>query len=503
MNRLKHRIALILSILLLLPTLAACASEDGPAPESAFETTEAPIETTAESTEGGRAAHKDNLPADLSFDGETVNVYFRDTIEVYSVFGTDNVGDIVTDAIWTRNLTVEDRLDVAFNYIRSASANQGEVTAAIKSVAAAGLNEWDFLLTTNNTTVTRGIDNLMLDLSTLPHLDLTQPYWWQNAMDNVSLTGDSYRYLIGDFMLLNYLRTGAFLYNKNLYEDLYGNPDELYINVLDGTWTYDHMINRAQEAYKDVNGNGRTDADDITGYVIGNTYEEQMCQVAMGFDLQTYLRNDDGSITLLMDSERIFDVSRRLYEMTHQNFALVINSKLSDAGLHFTKGTTLFAPLRFDQVTGANFRNMEDDYGILPYPKYDDSQSEYVTLCHNSSGSASVLITLGEKRYALVGAVLEALGSETYRSVTDVFLESALKMKYSRDSTSGQVIDIIVGSIRKDLVHEYSTYTNDIFNTLVKNAPATEGVYISACKKLSGAAQATLTKTINSLREGK
>lgn len=500
MKNAKNLFVWLLCTVFLLSSVAGCAREDIQTPDTTAPSAAAAVPKTTEDTTAGRSAHKDNLPDTLTFDSETVRLYFRDTIETYNVFGTESEGDVVTDALWQRNLAVQQRLDVTFEYIRSAASSGGEVTKAIRQTAAAGLNEWDIILTTNNTTVTAGLDNILLDLSALPHLDLSQPYWWLNAMDNVSLTGDSYRYLIGDFMLLNYLRTGAFFYNKNLYESLYRNPDELYTDVLDGTWTCDRMLTLAQGAYTDANGNGITDEEDIVGYAIGSTYEEQMSQFAEGFDLQTYIRGEDGSITLDMGNEHIFDVSRRLYEIVHQSCALIVEKNLAAAGTQFNEGNVLFLPGRFDRVVAAGFREMEDDYGILPYPKYDENQKDYVSLCHNSSASACVLNSQPTERYGIIGATLEALGSETYRSVTDIFLETALKTKYSRDSASGQVIDIIVGSIRKDLVHEYSSYTANIFNTLVKNAPAAEGVYISAYTKTSTAAQASLDKTIENLR---
>jgi len=497
----------LLSALMLLGAAAGCAAKPDDAPATTDAASGAPVSVDTEPPQteaapSGRAAYRDNLPDDLDFDGAAAHLYYRDSLERHSVYGTDNVGDIVTDAIWDRNVKVQERLHVEFDYIRSISSAIADVVAAIRQAAAAGLNEWDVILTTNNSTVTQGMDNLMLDLRALPYLDLEQPYWWQNAMENVSLTGAERRYLIGDFMLLNYYRTGAFYYNKNLYESLYGDAEEPYGYVLDGSWTYDRMLERAQGAYKDANGNGKTDVEDTVGYVIASTFEEQMCQVAEAFAITTYSRAEDGSVVLDMGNEHIFDVSQRLYHMASQPCALISGSKISEAGAVFTEGRVLFFPGRFDIITSSAFREMTDDYGVLPYPKYDENQKEYVTLCHNSSACACVLTTLETDRYALIGAVLEALGAESYRSVTDIFLDTALKFKYSRDAASGQVIDIILAGIHKDLVHEFPSYTSDIFNVLTKNAPAKEGAYISAYKKLGTAAQANLNKAIKVIRAG-
>ena len=68
----------------------------------------------------------------------------------------------------------------------------------------------------------------------MEHIDFEQPWWINDYMDELAL-GSDYRYImVSDFntQAISYLRTNFF--NKKLYEDLYGNPNELYQKVLDG-----------------------------------------------------------------------------------------------------------------------------------------------------------------------------------------------------------------------------------------------------------------------------
>jgi len=84
----------------------------------------------------------------------------------------------------------------------------------------------------------------------------------------------------------------------------------------------------------------------------------------------------------------------------------------------------------------------------------DDTQKEYTNVIHNSSDFVTIPITCPNADE--IGGVIEALCSESYRSVVEPFYESALKSKYSRDSYSGQCIDIIRDVSVKQFLFDYT-----------------------------------------------
>ena len=59
-------------------------------------------------------------------------------------------------------------------------------------------------------------------------------------------------------------------------------------------------------------------------------------------------------------------------------------------------------------------------------------------------------------------AVLEALNAQTYRTVTPAWYEVTLKLKYSRDLLSSEIIDLIHDSIYTDFLFAYSPMINNI-----------------------------------------
>jgi hypothetical protein len=100
-----------------------------------------------------------------------------------------------------------------------------------------------------------------------------------------------------------------------------------------------------------------------------------------------------------------------------------------------------------------------------------------------------------------MGAVLEALCAESYRSVIPAYYETALKVKYTRDEVSAQMIDIIHDSIRTDFTFVYYASLNNagmIYRTLVT---AKSSDFISTYAKLEKGALSALDKLISAYTE--
>jgi hypothetical protein len=87
---------------------------------------------------------------------------------------------------------------------------------------------------------------------------------------------------------------------------------------------------------------------------------------------------------------------------------------------------------------------------------------------------------------------MEALCAETYRSVTPVWYETALKIKYTRDDISAQMIDLIHGSITTNFIYAYNYALADIglqYRTLITNRSTD---YVSQVEKNLKAAEKAL-----------
>lgn len=503
----KNRIlCALLAAMMLLP---ACAQD--PAGSEDTGTTAAVADTTAAETTvdpNDRSQAKDNLPEGLTFDGQTVRVMHRgteanqSTLEKYQVIGTDNEGDIVTDEVWLRNRRVEDRLGIRFHFMPG-GAGYDETYATIRQSVMAATDDFDYIDTTGNTTIIRGLNQYLRDLADAPYIDYDQPWWWNESMYDLSLDGKTINYLFGDSMLHCYIQMAAMYFNKDLYNDVYGDPDEVYKMVMDGKWTIDKLTELVAGGYKDVNGDGVTNEGDILGIYKSKDNGDTQHYI-VGFGFRMYRRDENGNFLIDFDVEKAtlgIEKLQTLYTATPGVLKTEYTIDTMDNG--FAEGGSMFLASRMSSAIEPALRDMEQEYGILPFPKLSEDQENYVNLIHQSASTICVPVTTGDKMMECVGATIEAITADSYRNVMPIFLETALKMKYSRDSYSGQVIDILIDSARKITIHEYQDYTASIFQTALLGPAEGSGNFASAYAKLQAVAQKTWDKSITKLLESK
>ena len=307
--------------------------------------------------------------------------------------------------------------------------------------------------------------------------------------------------MAGDFFI-DILRSAHALYfNKNMLASMYDDGDVLYNEVLNGTWTYEKMLSYTEQCYQDLNGNGQVDNQDQFGLVVMQTWGPSIPFI-ISADLEFTTLNDDGTLTLAMNNER----SIRLLEVLNDIFYSKGTGNAIDIYKDSTNQdgdtTNLFKSGR-SLILGYNrlgsfddLRDMEDEVGILPYPKFDENQKDYVSSSHDTTEIGVIPIT--NSKFDTTCAVLEVLMRETQKIVLPAYYETGLKVKYSRDDLSSQMIDIIHDSIGGSFALAYSSYCSDIFmkNSFYEPLYAKKRDFVSNYVKREKGAQTRLNKMV-------
>ena len=101
--------------------------------------------------------------------------------------------------------------------------------------------------------------------------------------------------------------------------------------------------------------------------------------------------------------------------------------------------------------SAGNFLDMKDDYGLLPFPKFDEKQEKYRTSQVDNYNAVAIPGGIEAlDRAGMVGATLEKLCEESYRTVNPNYFEVLMKYRYirSEDETDYdlQMYDIILES---------------------------------------------------------
>ena len=498
-------LSLILALSMLVP-LAACSNDSGTPDDTAASggDTAAVTGETTTADPNDRTQIKDNLPDNLNFNGTEIHVLYRGTdatsaIYTHDVGGTDNAGDAVTDAVWARNRKVEQRLGVVFKDTATNAGGLATTAEFVKQLVMAGSDEYDYIISTGNTNVTNSINAYLRDLSNAPYIDYDQPWWWTDSIDALSLDGKTYNYILGDMLVYCYLQTGVLFCNKQMYENLYGDPDALYQLVLDGKWTLDKMIELSAGTYKDVDGDGTENKGDHFGCYLGSTY---IPYFYVGMDIDMYHRDDKGNMIIDIDPEAASLATEKMYRFYSESGGILQAGNANEAIEYFASGKMLFLPATFQSAISAVIRDMEHPYGLVPYPKLHEEQKDYISLIHSSSTNISIMKSVPDTRMEAIGAALEALCAESYRTVMPLFLDSALQFKYSPDQKSGQVVNLVIAGVTKNTLDEYTAFTSNIFKNCLTMPIYGSTNFASAYAQYKDAAQNTWNTSVEAALKG-
>jgi len=112
----------------------------------------------------------------------------------------------------------------------------------------------------------------------------------------------------------------------------------------------------------------------------------------------------------------------------------------------FKEGRALFYIEGFGNVQ--KLRQMDMDFGILPAPKYNEAQEDFV-----SHGGYPYFTMIPKTNTELdrTGILLESLAYESMQTVKPAFYEINLKGKISRDNDSEAMLDIIFSTLKYDM----------------------------------------------------
>lgn len=456
MMKLKKQIALLLAVTTLLGVTVACGKSEDVA-GSAETTTAATAVTEATSTEAPAETNKyeigDALPEDLNLNGVEIHILSRgrdwckDEISVQEING-----DIINDAIYNRNLTVESRLNVKLVNHMIAGTGDYEIIDMVRTQVPSGSSDYDVVVGPAYADLSGVPDNLFQNLLDVEYLDLSRPYWAQGF--NEAMTIGEGQYLATGAISLSFYRfVFATFFNKQMFDA--NNVPYLYDDVKSGAWTLDRQAEISKVFYSDVNGNGAADRDDVFGFAL-NHDEIGVDAYWAAFELPILTKNENNFLVFSPDVERLTDVVTKLNdfvwgsESVYRVLSYGSDDEQKDLVKMFAEDVAAMTTLRLIEVESEYIRNMTSLYGIVPMPKYDANQKAYHSHVHDNVSAFSIpLTTVGEDLDA-VGAVMEAMAAESYRLVMPAYYELALKTKYVSDEESVEMLDTVIDSLHVD-----------------------------------------------------
>jgi ABC-type glycerol-3-phosphate transport system substrate-binding protein len=457
MRTLKKLLGAALAFVMIL-SAAACASGSETGKTGADATTGA--ETQQENTD-----ILSYLPNE-DFGGGTFTIMCRSE-QLYEFNIENETGDTIEDAVYKRNMEIEDRynVDIATYDIFGDWNNLSPYLKAVSSAVMAGDSSYDVITGYAYYIVNTAVQGHMLNLKEQPHLDFSNT-WWSAAIDESTVNGKVY-FITGDISLTLWEYLFCIYFNKQLAADY--NVGDLYKLVRDGKWTFDRMAEMCMNVSRDLDGDSKFTEADLYGYA--TTTGNLLDNFVSSFDINFTEQGDDGYHTLALESERTIDAYGKLHEFL-QNKQNVFSTPetiyypINEHDDMFMEDRVLLLP---EYLGNAKIlRGMESDFGIIPYPKYDETQKSYRSQSQNGYTLLGIPKTASDP--ARSAFLLEAMCAKSYEIIRPAFYDKALAGKFARDEESAEMINIIRGGLSFDFGMIYS-YELDGIAIIFRNTP--------------------------------
>ncbi|MCQ2432239.1 MAG: hypothetical protein MJ175_06500 [Clostridia bacterium] len=430
----KSRISAVLCLILTVSAVTACGSE-AEAPKTPQENT-APSVTDAETEADDDPyavyhAVSDDLP-EADYGGQDFRIVTFDYIYTQNDFDAEGeTGALIPDAVYRRNRAVEERYNT---HIALTVLPTDSMTGTVYRTIMANDDVYDLISDASVNTVQSALKHCYQDWNGLSGFNPDKPWWSRSCYDNLSLGGKTY--VMAGSITPSFLgHYYCLLMNKRLAADL-DIGDDLYAKVLDGTFSFDYFSSLIKDSWLDLNADNKKDKDDQYG-LVQQIYATHPYAYSAG---KPSVSVKDGVPVITMDGELWSKMIERTYALLYDSNGVLTNTDWEQHYEIFTAGRSLFLSAAFLD-TYDELSDMKDDFAILPFPKWSEEQDGYFTIHDGIAPYLSVPVTASDTDF--IGIVTEAMAAESYRNLTPVVYDVALKVRGARDEQSIRIIDML------------------------------------------------------------
>ncbi len=358
-------------------------------------------------------------------------------LAVTDIMADELTGEGINDATFNRNVEIEQTLNcsVSAEQIDSPDASYN---TAVKSVKA-GDDEYTMGLFRAQQYNALCLSGGFHEIADIPHIDFTKPWWDSKYADAVGLLGKKFG-AISDITMNSYLLAGSVYFDKQMIPDY--NLENPYELVNEGRWTWDKLFAMGDAVDADLNGDGKYTSDDRYGM----TYIDDSPEVLLAAAGVTFAELDSAGIpqVTLYGEENMTKIMRLsgLLQDTAISFnchARSANAQEDEVGI-FMRGDALFS--LGGLYYAPQMRTMDQDFGIIPYPLYDEAQQDYrIPMITVALTYVSVPVTNADMENT--GIFMEYYAYLGRRDIMPALYDKLLLGKISRDNESSAMLDII------------------------------------------------------------
>ncbi len=420
--------------------LISCKSESA-VPDDGTQSDTSEVVSEEITAETGAAPLPDN-----NFEGKSFTI-FQCTHLVTEHYAPEANGDVLNDAIYKRNITIEDKYGIKFEF---SDTDYNKFPDYVRNAVLANDAAYDMLSGHAVFTSRLISENVFMDLKSVPYIrdGLEYDWWNRNVVKDLSIKNKVFL-IAGDIGYFNIGHVEGILFNKKLFDD--ANFIYPYEMVINHSWTYDNYANIIKDANKDIDGDGKMKGGvDLFGFSSMQLFADVMFFYNFGGSGITKDENDIPTLNFNTEEnvKRIETGYKWLVEnITYQPPYPGHNDYTREAS-HIAFKNDLAYTFCTMLKNLSVFRDMNSDYGVVPFPLLDESQENYISQIDGGTSMVALPITCDPE---FTGLIIEALARESTNTIVPAFYESTLLGKYSRDEMSLEMFKILRETTKYDL----------------------------------------------------
>ena len=409
--------------------------------------------TEARTDEFGRPWIEDGLPETADYDRE-FSVHTRGNVEQYEWKADEENGTTLNDAIYHRNMVVEEKYGIKLKIIAEgswsdyASASLPKIRASV----TAGNGAYD-LLAGYEPITSLATEGLLFNLGDSKYINFEKPWWSDSFNEELSLNGINYFGLGALSLSMIYSMENIFVNTDILGEIASGY--NIYNTVKKGDWNCEEVARLAKLGWIDRDNNGKANLGDRVGLAFPDSGNSAYGFLfATGIDFTT--RDDAGMPTTSgLDLDKASSAIDTIIDLFYKTEGVADNT--TETKINFGEGDCLFF-FRWLYWGQTQYAGQLDHYGIVPMPKVLDGQENYYTPVQ--AGMHIYCIPIDVKSFDENSIITEALAAESYRSLMPKYFEVVLKSRYAKDMETSQMLDLMYETVGFDFCYIWRTSLN-------------------------------------------
>ena len=482
----KRTLAILLAALL-LASATACGEK------TTDDTTPTGNDPTAVSDDGVTETEPETTPLEALQQKDHGGYAFRMLGDVtsnwwiISLDAAEETGEIINDTVFQRKTFVEDLYNVKISLEETSSAS-----AMVQKSVQAGSDEYDQVWEMINCCLPLAESGSLLDLHAVDALSFDPQWWDKNSLDAFTFNGRVF-FACNDTNVHTIEGCSAMFFSKTMVEQ--NGLDNPYTLVREQKWTLDKMGEMMKAVSSDANGDGKRNEGDTFGMVTGLG---QYLSLVDGAGTQlVYLDEtaDETKLVLNTASSDVIDITAKVAALLNDKNLTVFVNNDSWGRTSFYTDMALFYIMQLGTI--ADLRdNMENPFGVLPFPMRDENQG-YYTCSMEASAQAMCIPQTAAAHLDAVGDVIEAMAVYSDAYLTNAYYDTTLKGKIARDEDTTEMLDLLTANRTFDYATCYGSWQvyNKFLASVQKNGAEqlvslTEGIKEQFDEKAAAAIEA-------------